>query len=237
MLKEALQYIVGLSEAREHSIHGDVYSDKPLHRIDTYCPKADSVTVHTLTSLLDYINGTSDILADKMIVAVESPTTVRLYSELDCNRDREYLMVAEAFLPKFYFNQFIDQESFCINLQSKFIQNQDRDLLLKFAGTVESGTVAQYGDDGVTQKATIKTGLASKGEAILPNPVRLKPFRTFLEIDQPESDFIFRMREGRGVECAIYEADGGAWQIEAMQKIKAYLQEALKDMPHFTVIA
>ena len=119
----------------------------------------------------------------------------------------------------------------------KFIQNNDRDLLLKFAGTVESGTVAQYGDDGVTQKATIKTGLASKGEAILPNPVRLKPFRTFLEINQPESDFIFRMREGRGVECAIYEADGGAWQIEAMQRIKVYIQNALNDMPQFTVIA
>ena len=71
----------------------------------------------------------------------------------------------------------------------------------------------------------------------MPNPVRLKPFRTFLEINQPESDFIFRMREGRGVECAIYEADGGAWQIEAMQRIKVYIQNALNDMPQFTVIA
>ncbi len=237
MLKEALQYIVGLSESKEYNINGNVYSDKPLHRIDPYYPKADSLKVRTLTSLLDYIKNTADIVEDSMIVAVESPTTVRLYSQMDDNRDREYLMVAEAFLPNFYFNQFIEQESFCIALQSKFIQNNDRDLLLKFAGTVESGTVAQYGDDGVTQKATIKTGLASKGEAILPNPVRLKPFRTFLEINQPESDFIFRMREGRGVECAIYEADGGAWQIEAMQRIKVYIQNALNDMPQFTVIA
>ena len=172
-----------------------------------------------------------------MIVAVESPTTVRLYSQLDDNRDREYMMVAEALLPSFGFNQFMGQESFCINLQTKFIQNEDRDLLLKFAGTVETGTVAQYGDDGVSQKATIKTGLASKGEAIIPNPVRLKPYRTFLEVDQPASDFIFRMREGHGVECAIFEADGGAWQIGAMQKIKVYLQEELEDMPQFTVIA
>lgn len=237
MLKEALEYIVGLKEPTVEVYNGEFYSDKPLHRVETYIPKADCVRVRTLTSLLDYIKGHIDRMAEKMIVAVESPTTVSLYSQLDDNRDREYLMVAEAFLPSFYFNQFMDQESFCIAIQSKFIQNQDRDLLLKFAGTVESGTVAQYGDDGVTQKATIKTGLASKGEAILPNPVRLKPFRTFLEIDQPESDFIFRMREGRGVECAIYEADGGAWQIEAMQRIKTYLQEALKDIPQFTVIA
>lgn len=237
MLKEALQYIVGLGKANTQVIDGDVYSDKPLHRIDLYIPKARTVTVRTLTSLLDYIKGNIDCMAERMIVAVESPTTVRLYSMLDDNRDREYMMVAEAFLPEFGFNRFIDQESFCISLQSKFIPTNDRELLLKFAGTVEAGTVAQYGDDGVTQKATIKTGLASKGEAIIPNPVRLKPYRTFLEVEQPESDFIFRMREGRGVECAIYEADGGACEIEAMQNIKAYLQEALKDMPQFTVIA
>ena len=237
MLKEALEYIVGLKEPTVEVYNGEFYSDKPLHRVETYIPKADCVRVRTLTSLLDYIWGDIDDMTDKMIVAVESPTTVKLYSQLDDNRDREYMMVAEAMLPSFSFNQFMGQESFCINLQSKFIKNEDRELLLKFAGTVEAGTVAQYGDDGVTQKATIKTGLASKGEAIIPNPVRLKPFRTFLEVDQPESDFIFRMREGHGVECAIFEADGGAWQIEAMQNIKAYLEEALNDMPQFTVIA
>lgn len=48
---------------------------------------------------------------------------------------------------------------------------------VKFAGTVESGTLAEYGDDGVTQKATVKTGIASKGDAIVPNPVKLKGTR------------------------------------------------------------
>lgn len=65
------------------------------------------------------------------------------------------------------------------------MQGNDRDLILKFAGTVENGTIAQYGDDGVTQKATVKTGIASKGDAIVPNPVRLRPYRTFIEVEQP----------------------------------------------------
>ncbi len=237
MLKEALQYIVGLGEPVVEIYNDEYYSDKPLHRVENYIPKADCVTVHTLTSLLDYIISGIDEMADKMIVAVESPTCVRLYSQLDDNRDREYVMKAEALLPDFRFGQFMNHESFCIALQSKFEPNDDRELLLKFAGTVESGTVAQYGDDGVTQKATIKTGLASKGEAIVPNPVRLQPYRTFLEVAQPESDFIFRMREGQGVECAIFEADGGAWKMEAMRRISKYLRDYLEDFPQFTVIA
>ncbi|KHO31340.1 hypothetical protein OR63_10900, partial [Clostridium tetani] len=82
------------------------------------------------------------------------------------------------------------------------------------------------GDDGVSQAATIKTGVASVNEVKVPNPVVLAPFRTFPEIEQPESKFIFRMQSGP--RAALFEADGGAWRNEAMIKIKAYLEEQLK---------
>lgn len=242
MIKEALQYIVGLGEAnvKEYVLpdgEKGLYSDKLLHRLETPIPVAEKLYLHTLTGLVDYIKSGSDKFADKMIVEVQSPTKVHLYSQLNEKRSREYLIEVDAMVPEFNFDRFCGQEEFCIALQSKFVPNEDRELLLKFAGTVEAGTVAQYGDDGVTQKATIKTGLTSKGEALIPNPVVLRPYRTFLEVEQPESAFIFRMREGYGVECAIFEADGGAWQIEAMQNVKAYLEKELKGMKRFTVIA
>ena len=107
---------------------------------------------------------------------------------------------------------------------------------IEFAGTVEAGTVAEYGDDGVSQKAAIKTGIASKGEAIIPSPIKLKPYRTFLEVSQPESDFVFRMKESMGVFCALFEADGGAWKMDAMEYIKWYLEDRLPE-EQLTVIA
>lgn len=241
MIKEALQYLVELGKAEEHTINGDTYSDKPLHRIDMYIPKANAIEMHTLTSLVDYIKSDVDEMSEKMIVEVASPTKVNLYSQLDYNRDREKLVSVSARVPEFSFNNFMDQEKFCINLQSKFIDDPqtDRSLILKFAGTVEAGTVAEYGDDGITQKATVKTGIASKGDAIVPNPVKLRPYRTFLEVEQPISEFIFRMKQDKydGINCAIFEADGGAWQIAATKAIKEYLQFELADMTQFTVIS
>lgn len=241
MIKEALQYLVELGKAEEHIINGDTYSDKPLHRIDMYIPKANAIEMHTLTSLVDYIKSGVDEMADKMIVEVASPTKVNLYSQLDYNRDREKLVSVSARVPEFSFNNFVDQEKFCINLQSKFIDDPqtDRSLILKFAGTVETGTVADYGDDGITQKATVKTGIVSKGDTIVSNPVKLRPYRTFLEVEQPISEFIFRMKQDKydGINCAIFEADGGAWQIAATKTIKEYLQFELADMPQFTVIS
>lgn len=239
MIREALEYILSLGEAKIKIINGDDYSDKPLHRIDPYYPKASAIQLRTLTSLVDYIKANVDLMAEKMLVIVKSPTEVELCSMLDENRDRETMVTVTARIPDFDFNRFMEQEKFCINLQSKFIDTADRALVLKFAGTVESGTVAEYGDDGVTQKATVKTGIASKTDAVVPNPVLLMPYRTFLEVDQPESNFVFRMKADRcdGIQCAIFEADGGAWKMDATDSIKEYLQTELAELPQFTVIS
>lgn len=241
MIKEALKYIVGLGEAKVQEINHSMYSDKPLHRIDTYFPKASALEMNTLSSLVEYIKSNVDIFAEKMVVQVVSPEEVRFFSMLDDNRDRETIAVVRAITPSFEYGRFIDHETFCINVQSKFIDDPstDKALLLKFAGTVESGSVAEYGDDGVTQKATVRQGIASKTEAVVPNPVCLMPFRTFVEVEQPASNFIFRMKEGGmgGISCAIFEADGGSWKIDAMREISNYLAEELKDCDFITVIS
>ncbi len=241
MIKKAFEYIVGLSCPWVEKIGDETYSDKPLHRI-SYVPRASSIEMNTLSSLIDYIKSGVDAFSDQMIIHVQSPTMVSMYSALDCERVREYVVEVKAQLPRFAFDQFQDHEAFCIGIQSKCIDdpNTDKALLLKFAGTVEAGSVAEYGDDGITQKATVKTGIASKGEALVPNPVKLKPFRTFVEVDQPVSSFIFRMKEdkySKGIQCALFEADGGAWKIGAMDAIKKYLIEALEEFPNFIIIS
>ena len=240
MLKSFIQYSVGLSEPSIQDIHGETYSDKPLHRI-SHIPYANEIRMNTLSSLIEYIKSGVDNFNGRMIIHVQSPTSVCMYSSLDIERNRENVVEVRANVPEFNFNQFTGHESFCIGVQSKFIDDPETDkaLLLKFAGTVEAGSVAEYGDDGVSQKATVKTGIASKGEAIIPSPAKLKPFRTFVEVEQPISSFIFRMKDDRcgGIQCALFEADGGAWKISAMENIKAYLNEALKEYPDFIIIS
>lgn len=240
MIKKALEYIVNLSTPTFTEIDGYTYTDKSLERVN-YNPKAAKIEMNTLSSLIDYIKSNIDEMSGQMIIHVQSPTKVQMYSALDYERKREYMVEVNASVPDFKFNQFTDHENFCINLQSKFIDSPetDRALILKFAGTVEAGTVAEYGDDGITQKATVKTGIASKGEAIVPSPATLIPFRTFVEVNQPLSKFIFRMKQDKydGIQCALFEADGGAWKIEAMKSIKAYLEKQLEGIEGFIVIS
>lgn len=238
MIKKALEYIVELKKPCIENINGKIFSDKPLEVVETE-DYARCIELTTLSSLVEYIKAGVEGMKGTMIVHVVSPTKVMLFSVLDEHRRREYVAEVNANLPVIHTNRYVDTETFIIALQSKFVDNKDKALLMQFAGTVEDGTVQQYGDDGVTQKATIKTGISSKSEAIVPNPVHLKPFRTFTEVEQPESAFIFRMKSerGSGVTCAIFEADGGAWTREAMENIKAYLKEALDGLDGYLVIS
>lgn len=101
-------------------------------------------------------------------------------------------------------------------------------------GNVEAKTTANYGDDGVSQKTTIKQGIASKADVLVPNPVTLVPYRTFLEVKQPDSEFVFRIRDNGGAPAfKIVEAEGGLWRNLAVISIKEYLMEALKDDPNY----
>lgn len=237
MIEKALKYINSLKEPVLHLIDGEQYSDKPLHRI-SYNPKAEPIELNTLTSLVDYIVSEFDT-HDKLFVHVVSPTRVDVFSELDRERTREEVLVVKALVPSFQFGQFMGSEAFNIGLQSKFLDMDDRALVLKFAGATKAGTVAEYSDDGVTQKATVKVGVASTSDAIVPNPVTLRAYRTFLEVEQPAAKYVFRMKQGGAgdVQCALFEADGGAWQIEAKEAVKTYLVSELDAYENIVVIS
>lgn len=241
MIKEALEYIVGLRAPVVKEIDESMYSDKDLKRI-SYNPLAEPLHLHTLTGLVDYIKSNVDTTKndENLIVEVASPEKVYLYTSLDKERKREQFAIVEARVPSFPFNTFIGHEEFIINVQAKFLDdnNSDRAKILSFAGTVEKGSVAEYSDDGVSQKATVKSGIINKEEKIVPNPVKLRPYRTFLEVEQPMSEFIFRMKDkDYGVSCAVIEADGGAWINAATKNIKEYLEFELSEFKNILIIS
>lgn len=234
--KEALEFLINEGEEKNPILNLDqgTYSRVGLNRVEEVTAK--SFTISTLTGLVDYIKSETDKLPEKLIIHVASPTQVQLFSPLNSDRKREQYLYAQAILPEnIRYERFIDTEQFNIMLQSSFVSNNDRDILLKYTGLVKDEAVKSIGDNGISQAVTIKTGVASVGQAEVPNPVTLAPYRTFPEVIQPESKFIFRMKEGPS--AALFEADGGAWRNAAILGIKEYLNEALKENKNIQIIA
>ncbi|MFT9455722.1 MAG: hypothetical protein ABF575_00370 [Liquorilactobacillus hordei] len=193
------------------------------------------VTLHTLTGLLDYIvaegksfsNGQDTVLWGARL-RIDNPTTVYFEGSLDKYGRRPVQAIAKFQTPDFEFGDWHDQEEMNIAMQAAFVETDDRDVILKVIGNLKESDVKQASDDGVTQQVQIKSGVASLADVKVPNPVVLAPYRTFLEVKQPESKFIFRMRSG--MMSAIFEADGGMWKIEAGALIKQYLEDELKKL-------
>lgn len=83
-------------------------------------------------------------------------------------------------------------------------------------------------NQSISQEVSVRTGAVLKEQQTVQPIVRLQPYRTFWEVEQPASDFLLRLdKEGHP---ALYEADGGAWKLEAKRSIAAYLGEQLADL-------
>ena len=244
-IKDAIEYITGLATKAEKpevlEIKGKTYCTKNLSRYDEE-NKAVPISATTLTSLVDYIKESREELRDRMIIQVVSPTTVQLYSGLLPERDREMLFEVNALLPRFEYGSEYEQEAFLVSMQSCFMPSEDREVVTFTASNIVNTQQATFSDDGVTQQAVVKTGITTKENANVPNPVELIPYRTFLEVEQPASKFVFRISEGRGgaPTFKLVAADGGLWKSQAVENVKAYLVKALADIPNreqLTIIA
>lgn len=222
MIKEALQYLVNLGNVDVYYENGQAYSTQPLQLLKE--PIANPLHVRSLSGLVEYLKSYFDV-EETLMVHVSSPIEVIAFSALNSNENRNEYIKATAMLPSFSFDRFYDTEDINIKLQSCFVKNDDRDIMLKIVGNIKEEAVNTIGDDGVSQAVIAKTGVATVSNVKVPNPVVLKPYRTFVEVEQPESDFIFRMQSGP--RCALFEADGGAWKLSAMKNIKHYLENAL----------
>lgn len=187
----------------------------------------EALEINTLSGFVNYIKAHIDRRGMPLIAHVKNESQVFLRGPINIDGSREVLAVAQAIIPDFRFNNFMDTESFNIALQSKFLPNDDRQILLQVVGNVSEKDIKNIGDDGVSQAVTINQGVASKADVKVPNPVTLAPYRTFLEVDQPKSKFVFRMTTGP--KGAIFEADGGAWRNQAIVNIREYLKMELEE--------
>lgn len=217
-----IQLVDFLGNERDFIINDEGHA----HEVRPTTYLADTLRVSTLTGFIDFLHN-KDRAYGTTYIHVEDERTVSVVSNLNSLGERERLITAVADVPHFDYEHFHDSEELIIALQAKFTQTNDRDILLKVIGNIKEENVRNTGDNGFSQAVTMQTGITSVSDVVVPNPVELAPYRTFLEVEQPTSEFVFRMKDGP--RAALFEADGGVWKHKAIKNIKAYLEEAFKE--------
>lgn len=216
-------------------VGGDSFSAKGLIPVRDRS-QIECIELSTLTGLKDYIQGNLDALVKaQMFIVVKSFEEVNLLLAADSKtkiRQNPVTVKLDRQGKTFPFGQFLEVDDFIIKISTLF---QDTEDLVKIRQYVSRLTVTdsiQTEDDGVSQSANIKKGIsgALSDVKLAPLGLKLKPWRTFVEVEQPESSFIFRMKlyGDKVPACAILESDGGAWKSSAVKSIKDWLGKNIK---------
>ena len=239
MLKALYDAIRNDAPAKIYDFEGGIrFADKEMKPV--FEPKPKAICVTSLTGIVDYLNTNVDGLERKdLLCHVISPTAVSIFSKIKGGmRQRETYILANFDEMNIRFGTWIESEEFNIMLQSCFVDPDDPKLLtdktkvLRYISNIKTVAEAGISDDGTQQAVTVRKGIASVENSILPNPVTLRPWRTFPEVEQPASNFVFRVKSDANANMffLLVEADGGAWRGEAMRNIKEYIQEAIPDL-------
>lgn len=235
--KSFIESITGLVAGQIVQLNGKEFSTKPVFNQPLPDEPIQSMLgVSTLTAIVDFC--ASFLNPDQgNLLHVESPREVHLLGPVfGVRQQRIHFLASECSNREFEFNKFLDHPVFMVGLQSLFLEYGDRANVLKILGTIKEDAAKTSMDDGITQRVTASTGVTLQQEIAIPNPVILKPYRTFLEVEQPPSAFVLRVqsRKDQLPGVALFEGDGGRWKAEATQSIREYLATKTKGI---TIVA
>lgn len=216
-LKDAINRIAEMAQPFVMEVDGRKYCSANMCEVEGQGEKPLPYRVDTLDALIQLIRTEGVKTYEKLFVRVKDPHTVVVDSGyITTSRefyDRASLYQAVTDVPPVTYGRAMDAERAVIELQSLYAATRDRDYLLALLSHIDTSQGVSTMDNGVTTVQPI---------------VHLQPYRTFLEVAQPASDFLLRIdKDGHP---ALYEADGGAWKLEAKRSIAAYLGGQLADL-------
>lgn len=231
MLKELAQYITSLAlDAKETEvieIEGETYINGSRLMPDY----TKQMLLNTLDATIDFLHATcKDGEFEYPLIVSATHSDIDVYSSLDKYNKRNYVVSVSPETPRINFNCYMDLEEFIIQLQTCFVDtNNKRNLLELISSFVESEKL-EVADNGISQTVTVEKGAAVKSkDAVEVNPfVKLAAYRTYTEVTQPETMYLLRVKQGNRI--ALYEADGGRWKLEAQKRVAGYLREGLSDL-------
>lgn len=261
ILKDFAEYMNNLGEINQKAkileVEGNTFAPEALKlkqiwpdALPPQEPIVSTFQTGTLSSGLDLVKaGLEHFNAEDLLVHISGPGSVSIVTK-ESDQWKRRLTLVRIDLPSytgFPFDKYLDHEDFNIKLQQHFVPvasaaavegeqpiASDWAYVVQIASTVTANAVTQSENDGVGQQVTVKKTINSglKDFAELRRIVSLAPYRTFMEVPQPVSQFIFRAKdagEGKIPGLALFECDGGMWRKIAIGEIKRYLENQMAE--------
>jgi hypothetical protein len=218
-------------------VDGKTYATQSLRLVEE-TEKLRSIprckTITSLDALCALITKEASVIypESNLFVSVSGYDHVSVFTDIFQDRwERQELYYAELKDAPGWKDEWFDYESAVIALRSRFVPNDGTAYLLDILSRMSNQAEVRTNDNGMTQQTVVKKGITLVGAETITPILPLRPYRTFQEIDQPESEFLVRIREMRGENMiGLLESDGGMWKMEARRAIYTYLEARLSNL-------
>lgn len=188
----------------------------------------NAIKLNSLLGMIEFINSQFDKEEiSNLILLIDDHENVMLISKPNRNKVRE--VFARCELPNqfksFEFGRYMQVNDFIIKMYSLFAFSEDHQSVIEKASKVKLTIDSEVSDDGSSTSRKSSSKVVSDSQSHI---FKLAPYRTFREIRQVESLFIFRT--DNNLNLALFEADGGSWIIETKQRIRDFILKEVEDL-------
>lgn len=190
----------------------------------------DTLPLNSLDALVKLVQTEAIHAEQPLYITIPDHLTVRCFGRPAAKERffrQFYYEVTAIDVPGFR-DGFREQEQAIIELRSKFAPNEGTDYLLDLLSRISKESGVSTTDNGVSQTVEARQGIYLKAAVPVKPRVALRPFRTFQEVEQPESEFLLRLNDNGDI--GLFEADGGMWKLRARETVKAFLEDKLSDL-------
>ena len=218
-------------------------------------PVPETISFKTLSAMVDYINWTAANAEDRTASPAKTFIHIAGFREVMLRTglmgawlDRYTLAVSSAVRNEYPYGQYLDAKDFVVHLQTCFKDTPVRTELLKAFSNVASSSIKISKDDGISEEIEVRQTITRSEAVELRNPIILKPFVTFSEIEQPDVPYILRMKavkpddpdkDAGSVKVMIERTYDNQWQLETLADIRAFFEEKIGqgDLPDIQIIS
>lgn len=227
MLAKFVETLLNLAPPKTYEVGGKTYSDQTLYEIEPKKHRPQEFKVFSLESIVELVKTEIKNHKKPLFISVVDASCVEVYDTYNDDMTRNLLYSARCDVPGFR-EGFRGIEAAIIQIRSLFVPSEGTKYILELLSRIGKNDSIQLNDNGVTQIVEATRGVSLKTTEAIEPRVKLCPFRTFLEVEQPESDFLLRVDAEEGI--GLFEADGGVWKLEAKRNISDYFKRELEEL-------
>lgn len=232
MLKEFIEHIQKTTQPiiREH-LDGNTFvitSDGTVRELLPEYFHPDTLSLNSLDAMVKLVKTEASEMDTPLYITIPDHMTARCFGQPNADERyfRQVYYEANATdVPGWGEKNTLGFEEAQIALRTRFQETEDTIYTMKLVSDISLGAKVIYNDNGIATTITTQKGVALQTNEQIRPLVKLRPYRTFQEVEQPESIFLIRVSD-RGI--SFIEADGGMWKLTARETIKKFLEEQLQ---------